>query len=618
MSLSKMSKEMDDFHVKYIAFDLFDTIISRDVHPEYVKKLWSKEMVNQLRINTSYEDLYNLRVAIEAELRQSNSAQGMDSEFHYRQLAESMFEKVVPTDLSFDSFFEVMKSLEINTELRVQRVNNDCVEVLNYYKDKGKRIICVSDFYLPHNDIEEILQHHGLLEYFEKIYVSCDYLLTKASGRLYGKLLNELQLTPDSMIMIGDNVLSDYRKARKNGIRSILIDRTNTYKAYEKFWEEKNDYDVVVERSNLYQGLGMNENFEEIAFTLYYFIDRLYQTLLQNSVKNVFFLSREGEFLKRLFDSYREEQGYVKEQCINSHYLVVSRRSTFIASLDELEKETFEWLFLKYSEFSIYTFLSSLNFPEKDIIQISRHLPCDLHELIKDFRNSTQFKLLLKMKQFKDCYEKIRVDQKKNLRSYLEQQDVDMNSEGLHVVDIGWVGTIQSNIFRTLGGDVAVTGYYIGLIYDSSKTDYVKNKKYGILFETDVSKKSIETRESKVYGHIQIIFELLLMASHGSASGYVQSEHVVKALTKEDEKEEQLYIHTIKPVQEKMVEIFSRILNAFKMTVISHHHYRRDFMKIHTELILFPNPKEKEFFNSLYHLDTFGKIGFSTYKFPGE
>jgi predicted HAD superfamily hydrolase len=617
MNFQSSLEKLDSQIIKYVAFDLFDTLISRHVHPEYVKKLWAKEMVNQLRLNVSFEIVYNLRVAFENELRQVSLSQGMDPEFNYKQLAKRIHEEL-STNLSFVEFLEQMRNLEINTELRVQYLNKDCVELLQKCKEKGKKILCISDFYLPREYMEIILRYHCLIDYFDNFYFSCDYLLTKASGRLYSKLLNEEQIAPNSIIMIGDNLQSDYRKAKKNGIQPIWLDRIDKFKNYQKFWEEKNSYNSIIEGTALFDGLRTSANFEEVAFTLYYFIDCLYQNLLRNSVKDVFFLSREGEFLKKIFDEYRKQQGYVNEQCINSHYLIVSRKSTFIASLDELKNEKFELLFYKYKDQSLYSFLTSLNLPEQDIIEIGLYSPYDFNEIINDFKESQHFQWLLKNEYFNQCYEKTRIDQKLNLLRYLEQQNVNIHLEGLHIVDIGWIGTIQSNIFKTLRGMVPVTGYYIGLIYDSRIPENYNNKKHGILFEKDISRKMKETREGIIYGGMQIIFEILLMASHGSACGYVTNGEIVEALTKDDKKENELFIYTIKPVQEKMFKIFVKILHSFEKTIISYKHYKKDFLKIHTELILFPNLKEKEFFNSLYHLDTFGKIGFSTYKLTGE
>ena len=44
------------------------------------------------------------------------------------------------------------------------------------------------------------------------------------------------------------------------------------------------------------------------VFYLYLFIEKLYMKARQDGAENLFFLSREGEFLKKLFDLYHSPQ----------------------------------------------------------------------------------------------------------------------------------------------------------------------------------------------------------------------------------------------------------------------------------------------------------------------
>lgn len=61
------------------------------------------------------------------------------------------------------------------------------------------------------------------------------------------------------------------------------------------------------------------------AFTYFAFIEKSYTKLLKDDVKPVFFLSREGKFLKTLFDLYHDRNRYCNNQKIESSYLLVSR-----------------------------------------------------------------------------------------------------------------------------------------------------------------------------------------------------------------------------------------------------------------------------------------------------
>nr|EIU2726600.1 hypothetical protein [Pseudomonas aeruginosa] len=96
--------------------------------------------------------------------------------------------------------------------------------------------------------------------------------------------------------------------------------------------------------------------FPELATTLLYFIEKLHEALVKQGVEQVYFLSREGQPLKRMFDLYQNKVS----GSIESHYLEVSRRSTLLPSLKSLAEEGFETLFRQYRRISLFEFLSSL------------------------------------------------------------------------------------------------------------------------------------------------------------------------------------------------------------------------------------------------------------------
>ena len=96
--------------------------------------------------------------------------------------------------------------------------------------------------------------------------------------------------------------------------------------------------------------------FPELATSLFYWVERLHRTLVEQGVEQVFFLSREGQPLMRMFEAYRQKAG----GRIALRYLEVSRRSTLLPSLAPLAEEGFETLFRQYRRMSLLEFLSSL------------------------------------------------------------------------------------------------------------------------------------------------------------------------------------------------------------------------------------------------------------------
>lgn len=345
-----------------------------------------------------------------------------------------------------------------------------------------------------------------------------------------------------------------------------------------------------------------NCGFSSLAFTLYFFIEKLYKKLVENEINDVFFLSREGQFLKKLFDEYQLTTHLQKK--INTHYLIVSRRSTTMPSLKKIEEEDFDIIFRQYFNISIYDFLSSIGFEEREIRRIGESLEADVYLRLEDFKHQYIYRKLRKNGLFKTLYEDKRLQQKKNFQKYLDSFGVDYTKE-LCIVDVGWKGTIQDNIFEFLGEEKKVIGYYLGInghgIIDPN------NNKEGILFYTDWNK---FTPYYFVFSDSTSIYEVMLGASHGSAYSYQERDGVVVPVTKEEKKEMELYHNTIVHEQDNMMSIFKKIEEiCIKGTAVAESLWAR----IHAELIFKPSKEQILSFHKMYHYENFGVFGFTAF-----
>lgn len=91
---------------------------------------------------------------------------------------------------------------------------------------KGKRVLLISDMYLPETVIVSMLQRCGINDY-EKLYVSNTYGENKLSGKLFQIACKDWQIDLKSMIHIGDSIKADMIGAHKAGIHVWLVGRKN-------------------------------------------------------------------------------------------------------------------------------------------------------------------------------------------------------------------------------------------------------------------------------------------------------------------------------------------------------------------------------------------------------
>ena len=632
-------KELVSSHDKQpelICFDYFDTLVTRTVEPEHTKHLASKQLSIILGNQISGSSLYDIRHEIEADMCRQNAGHGKDPEYNLYDFGSRLFAELNSLSVSalsrFDceEFAELLLDIEVAVEKQVQVCQQDFVRLIKEIKKTGIKMSMISDFYLPGRSFNRLLHHHELADYFDTVFVSADFGFKKSSGRLYDIVLDKSECSAEDVIMIGNNEHSDVRMAAEKGIRAFLFD-SRAQKQYYIKWKSENrnvhNRNQTLKK-NIEHAVKLNGNgvFPEMGITLWFFIHKLFDQLIQDSIKNIFFCSKEGEFLLRLFEQYQLEM--FGRQIIKCHYLLVSRKSTFICSLRHLPEETFSRLFIQYSNTSLLEVLLSLNFSETESRRICMILGLDHTIRYPDMQNQQVFHTLIHSRVFFEAYEKHRRMQRRNFVTYLNSFDVDIYQEGLKIVDVGWKGSIQDNIFYALKSEVPVCGYYAGMLSPTNVND--KNIKKGILF----SNHSTLTSYFHVFNNNRSLFEMMLGASHGSADGYYKTgcpddalksihhsvhksirrdKDEISILTYDLEEERELFRQKIQPLQETFF-LLSNKLNKINMGTLSVFPDLRWFAKHHARMVYYPTRDEIKFFEKLYHLENFGIFQFTDFR----
>jgi FMN phosphatase YigB (HAD superfamily) len=495
-------------NIKWVFFDMFDTIVHRKCEPEYIKKIWAKRLMYAFSIKLDSIGIYKVRRASEDYLRYLYK--NTSYEYNYLELCSEIYFRLSNSafldknETSYDEFFKFSIRLERNLEITYQYVDNESVEAIKYIKNKNVKIGIISDFYHDKDFILQCLKNIDTKLCFDEIFVSCEYRASKSIGDIYPIVINKLEISPCDAIMIGDNKCSDYTMPLKYGIKSYF---------------KKHNYQNNSKNKLLIHAINKLSNdkqfkkypYSNYAFSFFLFTDRLYKKLKENRVKNIFFLSREGEELKKYFDYYCNLIG---DTTINTQYLYVSRVSTFIPSLKELQDEDFGTLFRDYKNISALSFLKNFQVPDVLIENICVQIGLDKNEIIIEFKSSIWLKKIIENDIFKNHYVTLRTTQKINFKGYLDSFNIDFEKEGISIVDIGWKGTIQDNIYNFFEGNVKIKGFYFGLKNIGNLS--LNNEKTGIIFSAFPYK----SRYYNVYSIDYSFYERLLFASHGSVQSY--------------------------------------------------------------------------------------------------
>ncbi len=594
--------------------DYFDTVVERTVHPEDVKRIAARKLSELIGNKLEYSEIYAMRAKFERQICQENYVAGYDLEFNFftlrDQLATALSHRV---GISTSLIAQWIVDVEISTECAVQSLVQDTYELLKEFKNRNIPIYLVSDFYLPKELFMEMIYYHSIKEFFSDIFVSADDLLTKKSGRKYAVIKSCLSSPTLKLVMIGDNREADFNRAIEHGIVAFHLNRSHKYDYYAAKTRELINWKLLSDRIKR-EMQGKDEVFPELALTLFYFTMRLYHGLVVAGYRDVFFLSREGQFLKILFEDFQDMMGCKGSRRIRTHYLAVSRRATFMPSLKSLAHEDFETLFRQYRCISLSEFLESLGLSNfTNSISIALEVPAN--ERYDDFAVSDVFHRLKNNSYFKEKYENRRTEQFDAFCAYLRSFNITEHSSTLAIVDVGWKGTIQDNIYNLLscgGAEVTgfkkVVGYYIGLVAPGNTSDY--NRKISLIFSCVNSK----TKGFEIFNENRSLFEVSLGADHGSVKGYSRNACGSGDIVLEDFSiERPLFEEKIRPLQFALRKRFKHITQHLGESVYSSSALHGLVTQLHARMVFGASKNEILWILSIFHVENFGVFELSRF-----
>jgi len=144
-------------------------------------------------------------------------------EFH-----EEFFERILTSNHISESEAKRMSVLVRNKYLNPEKwfLFDDTISVLEQLNSAGYECFILSN-HTP--ELEMLVDYLGLNPLIKKTYNSAHIGYEKPNSQIYKFLINDLQVSPTEIIMVGDNYISDITGARSNGLNAILVRSPNTY-----------------------------------------------------------------------------------------------------------------------------------------------------------------------------------------------------------------------------------------------------------------------------------------------------------------------------------------------------------------------------------------------------
>ena len=304
---------------KVVSFDVFDTLVIRP----FVK---AEEVFAYLETECGISGFSAARKKAEADARKH-----LNKEVNIDEIYDHIEEK-----------FKGIKEKEIQSEIMFCHRNPLIAPLYEKAKESGKRIIAVSDMYLPKEIVEKILSASGYE--MDEIYVSCDHDKTKGSGKLFAFVSEQEGIGPEEMIHFGDNYISDYSEARNSGISAYLTPKIvdqmlsrDENKSYLSFYRKNDGLSASILLAGISEYLAKNEEdafFTKIGYTLGGPLTLSYLSFVcakakEMGIEKLLFVSRDGFCLKEIYENY-----FYEEYKIPFDYAYLSRAAIYSGALD--------------------------------------------------------------------------------------------------------------------------------------------------------------------------------------------------------------------------------------------------------------------------------------------
>lgn len=200
--------------LKAVLFDLGLTLIRTASFPEIYRQILAR-----FGITVSLDDIVRAQKETECEVDTSTYDESRRKEF-WTNYNVSLLKKL---GVEEDTIFVASQIDELWWACSHVQVYPDVEPALSGLKAKGLKLGLVSNGFKQ--DLDHVLGTLGLKHWFDAVVCIDSCSCAKPDKRIFLYALDQLGITADEAVFVGDSVVQDYEGALGVGIKPYLIDR---------------------------------------------------------------------------------------------------------------------------------------------------------------------------------------------------------------------------------------------------------------------------------------------------------------------------------------------------------------------------------------------------------
>ena len=551
--LEKFQSLIKDASIKIISFDIFDTLITRNV----LRPLDVYKILEQACYKFTHGKIANfcqLRCIAEVESRKLTNS---------NETSLNLIYKFIRDNFRIDNEILIkLKKLEINVEHRISTVQRYGKKLFAIAQSSQKQIIYTSDMYLAKDTILSLLKTNGYPINFP-LFLSVEENASKKDGKLFDIIFNKLKISPNELLHVGDNNNNDYKIPNSKGVKTFRIqsptqriNKNSSWKKlfdnYEglassislslianKYWSDPNSNDNL---SMFNDRNGETFGYSCLGPMIFGYTYWILQTCIEKKIQRIFFLAREGKFCKIAYDIISKN---VKD-APQSEYLYSSRRALNVSTLENDEDIV---------NIASQPFTNNSNLKQLIISRFGishAQIPGKYNTNLEN-NNLGKLKLIRASLDLKELIYMEAAKEKELYKYYIQNFNIGEN-EKIAIVDIGWKCRMQYNLEILLKR--SIVGFYYSTVsnYEYGKLQGSNIIIYDHRYSSKLSKHFIDKNRHTI--------ESILCCEDSSFIKFEKNGDTIKPLfdDKNDSKERKIILSNFKKGLTNFIKDINKVI----------------------------------------------------------
>lgn len=364
--IGDMIREIDNIKVEHLphkelhSFDIFDTLIRRKSQTPFSIFYYMQKMMmsnTQLPLPAYLIDNWvRIRSQAEYDVRDSYAKTQFERNSDKLEITFNDLYNQLQLHLNLsEQQINYLKKLEIDAEIAHIEPIPERINRLLQLKEAGNDVILMSDMYLPKSVILQMLEKADPRLLGIELYLSTEIGHQKSTGKLFKHIFFKHKYNYSRWVHYGDNVKADGTSPRRLNIQtfvhhpdsfikfeSAMIESMSTRVRYDAYllaaqWQRFRTQTIKSSKSNL----EFDRKYYAYAYAGSALVPYVHWSILdalQRGYKTLYFISRDGHFLKKIADQIIATRNYP----IKTDFIYGSRQAWRVPSyIDELDPEMF-------------------------------------------------------------------------------------------------------------------------------------------------------------------------------------------------------------------------------------------------------------------------------------